>query len=141
MNEQKLDKIITEEISKLNESCQQWEIKLGRNPLLEMSKINKKDTNRPFPFNSYNIYVQGENSPHKPPHIHVVSKQEGYNIRVYIANGELMSVDKYGTRDRTDSFNDVIGMIKEWFQLPSSIPIFQGKTNQEVAESEWDLNN
>lgn len=68
-----IKQIIQETISEHNDS--------QRNPLLEMAILNMNDDgNSPFPSNAYSIIVQGDNSPHKQPHIHVISKQEGYNI-------------------------------------------------------------
>lgn len=133
-----IDKIIREEINKvINETTNDY-----REPLLEMAKLNMKDSGASlFPSNAYNIIVQGDNSPNKPPHIHVVSKQEGYNIKVYIESGELWQVVSYGRRERKDNFIDVIRKIKQWLSLPSNIPMAKGDTNQVFAMGLWELNN
>ena len=134
----KIDKIIKEAINKvINE-----EIVVYREPLLEMAKLNMKDDGKSlFPSNAYNIIVQGDNSPNKPPHIHIISKQEGYNIKVLIETGELWQIVNLGRRRKTDSFSDVIKNIKEWLQQPSNVPMAKGDTNQVFAMGLWELNN
>lgn len=133
-----IDKIIKESVDKvISEKLNGY-----REPLLEMAKLNMKDSGTSlFPSNAYNIIVQGDNSPHKPPHIHVISKQEGYNIRVLIASGELWKVENYGRRGKRDTFQDVIANIKKWLSLPSNIPMAKGDTNQVFAMGLWELNN
>lgn len=133
-----IDKIIKESVDKvISERLNDY-----REPLLEMAKLNMKDSGTSlFPSNAYNIIVQGDNSPHKPPHIHVISKQEGYNIRVLIASGELWKVENYGRRGKRDTFQDVIANIKKWLSLPSNIPMAKGDTNQVFAMGLWELNN
>ena len=133
-----IDKIIKESVDKvISERLNDY-----REPLLEMAKLNMKDSGTSlFPSNAYNIIVQGDNSPHKPPHIHVISKQEGYNIRVLIASGELWKVENYGRRGKRDTFQDVIANIEKWLSLPSNIPMAKGDTNQVFAMGLWELNN
>lgn len=134
----RIDEIITESINDFIEE----EIIMSREPLMEMAKLNMKDGGTSlFPSNTYNIIVQGDNSPNKPPHIHVISKQEGYNIKVYIESGELWKVVSYGRRGRKDKFIDVIRKIKEWLSLPSNVPMAKGDSNQVFAMGLWELNN
>ena len=136
-----IDVIISEEIQKTLEDNSYWELNNGRKPLMEMAKLNKKDNETsPFPSNAYSIIVQGDGSANKPPHIHIISKQEGFNIRVLINNGTLMSVVSYGNRNRGDSFSDILKKVSVWFNMPSSMPKFNG-TNQEIALILWDANN
>ena len=132
------NRIISEVVSKvLNEKVQTF-----REPLNEMAKLNMKDSGKSlFPSNAYDIIVQGDNSPHKPPHIHVMSKQEGYNIKILIENGELWKVVSYGRRGKTDNFTDVVKDIKEWLSQPSNVPMAKGDTNQIFAMNLWELNN
>ena len=134
----RVDKIITESKNDfISEN-----IEMHREPLMEMAKLNMKDGGTSlFPSNAYNIIVQGDNLPHKPPHIHVISKQEGYNIRVLIESGELWKVENYGRRGKRDTFQDVIANIKKWLSLPSNIPMAKGDTNQVFAMGLWELNN
>ena len=134
----KIDKIIKEAIDKvINE-----EIITYREPILEMAKLNMKDDGKSlFPSNAYNIIVQGDNSPNKPPHIHIISKQEGYNIKVLIETGELWQIVSPGRRGRNDSFSDVIANAKKWLQQPSYVPMAKGDTNQVFAMGLWELNN
>lgn len=82
----KIKKIIREEVYRVIEE----KLTSQREPLNEMAKLNMKDGGKSlFPSNVYDIIVQGDNSPNKPPHIHVMSKQEGYNIKILIDTGEL----------------------------------------------------
>ena len=107
-----------------------------------MAKLNMKDDGKSlFPSNAYNIIVQGDNSPNKPPHIHIISKQEGYNIKVLIETGELWQIISSSRRGRTDSFSDVIANAKKWLQQPSNVPMAKGDTNQVFAMGLWELNN
>lgn len=131
-----LNQIISETINKYIVEKNQ------RQPLLEMAKLNMKDGgNSLFPANAYNVIVQGDNSPHKPPHIHVISKQEGYNIKILINSGELWQVVNYGKRNRGDMFVDVVKNIKQWLKETSNVPMAKGDTNQVFALGLWELNN
>lgn len=117
-------------------------VKTFREPLNEIAKLNMKDSdNSLFPSNDYDVIVRGDNSPHKPPHIYVMSKQEGYNIKILIENGELWQVISYGRRGKTDNFTDVVKDIKEWLSQPSNVPMAKGDTNQIFAMNLWELNN
>jgi hypothetical protein len=114
---------------------------VGRNIIYEMARLNKKDGSQsPFPSNKYKLWVQGDNSPHKPPHMHVYFPQDGWQIKVYIEDGELCDVVSYGNRGRSDKFIDVIKMVKEWFLLPTTMPGRIG-TNQQAAANELDACN
>lgn len=113
----------------------------GRNILNEMARLNKKDDSlSPFPYNKYQLWVQGDNSPHKPPHMHINYPQEGWEIKVFIESGDLLQVVSYGKRGKMDSFSDIIKMVKEWFKLETKMPGRIG-TNQEAALHEWDACN
>lgn len=113
-----------------------------REPLLEMARINMKDDGKSlFPYQSYEITVRGEGSSTKPPHIHIKSKQEGYEIKVYIETGELWQVVNPGRRGKTDKFTDVINKVKQWLNTPSKVPIAKGGTNKEFAMGIWELDN
>ena len=145
ISESKLNEIVDASIKKvLNDTtviCSNHHDTLGRNILNEMARLNKKDDTRsPFPSNKYKLWVQGDNSPHKPPHMHVSYPQEGWQIKVFIENGELWQVVSFGNRGRTDSFSDIVKMVKEWFTLPTTMPGRVG-TNQNAAENEWDACN
>ena len=130
-----IDKIIKEPIRKTVDET----LSDCREPIMEMAKINLKDGGTSlFPSNAYNIIVQGDNSPHKLPHIHVISKQEGFDIKILIKSGELWQVENYGGRKR---FSDIVYKIKEWLSLPSNIPMAKGDTNQVFAMGLWELNN
>ena len=134
----KIDKIVKEAIDKVvNEELMEY-----CESLLEMAKLNMKDDGKSlFPSNAYNIIVQGDNSPNKPPHIHIISKQEGYNIKVLIESGELWQIVSPGRRVRTDSFSDVIANAKKWLEQPSNVPMAKGDTNRVFAMGLWELNN
>lgn len=113
-----------------------------RNPLLEMAKLNlKDDENSLFPSKAYNIMVQGDDSPYMLPHIHVISKQEGYHIKILIGNGELWQIVNYGKRNRNDGFVDVVENMKLWLDEMSNIPMAKDDTNRVFAMGLWELNN
>lgn len=134
----KIKKIIREEVYRVIEE----KLTSQREPLNEMAKLNMKDGGKSlFPSNVYDIIVQGDNSPNKPPHIHVMSKQEGYNIKILIDTGELWQVENCGRRGKKESFSDVVKAIKKWLLLPSEVPMAKGDTNQTLALNLWELNN
>lgn len=113
----------------------------GPQPLAEMAKLNLKDNgSSEFPSNAYRVWVQGDNSPHKPAHMHIRSNQDGWEIKVYIENGELWQVENYGRRNRRDTFSDIIKLVKSWFGKPTCMPGRVG-TNQEAAMNEWEACN
>lgn len=107
--------------------------------LNEIARINVKDKGNIFPYNAYEICVYSNDL--NPPHIHVISKQEGYMVRISIASGDLVSVESYGSRERNSSFSDVVKQVKAWFKQASNVPGFSGKTNQEVALGMWSTMN
>jgi len=109
--------------------------------LVEMAKLNLKDGGKSeFPSNSFRVWVQGENSPNKPPHIHISNTQEGYEIKLLISDASLFGVNNYGNRNRSDTFNDVIKKAIKWYAEPTLMPGRVG-TNQETALYEWEACN
>ncbi len=113
----------------------------SRNILNEMARLNKKDDSQsPFPGNNYKIWVQGDNSSHKPPHMHIYYPKDGWEIKVFIGNGQLWQVVSYGNRGKRDMFSDIIRKVQQWFLLDTRMPGRFG-TNQEAALHEWDACN
>ena len=108
---------------------------------LEMAKLNIKDGSQSeFPSNAYCIWVQGEDAPFLPPHIHLKDKQEGYEIKLLISDASLFGVDNYGIRDEANLFGDVVTKAKKWFAQETLMPGRVG-TNQEAALYEWEACN
>lgn len=109
-------------------------------PIMEMSQINTEDkSDSPFPWNKYKLYVYADD--HNPAHFHIQSRQEGFDIRIDIENASLISVKKYGKRKRTDNFNDIVKLAKEWLSNKSSDTGFKDKTNKEMTIYNWNVNN
>lgn len=136
LTEEQLREIVKETAMQVieKESC-------GRNILNEMARLNKKDGSQsPFPANKYRIWVQGDNSPNKPAHMHIYYPQDGWEIKVFIETGELWDVINPGNRGQKDEFIDVIKLVKKWFAMPTTMPGRVG-TNQEAAKYEWDACN
>ena len=116
-------------------------VSYGRNIINEIARLNKQDDSQsPFPRNKYKIWVQGDNSPHKPPHMHIYFPQDEWEIKVEINNGQLCQVVSYGNRGRKDRFLDIIKKVQDWFQMETRMPGRIG-TNQETALYEWDACN
>lgn len=101
LNEQQLKKVVKESVERVLEESAvlvlnndyKADNSVGRNVITEMARLNKKDGSQsPFPSNKYKVWVQGDNSPHKPPHMHVFFPQDGWQIKVFIENGELWDV-------------------------------------------------
>lgn len=110
-------------------------------PILEMAKLNlKDDSTSEFPSNKYRVWVQGDNSAHKPPHMHIADKQEGWELKIYIESEELWQVERFGKRKSTDTFSDVMKLVKSWLQKDTTMPGRIG-TNKETAMNEWEACN
>ncbi len=110
-------------------------------PLLEMAKLNLKDDGKSeFPSNAYRIWVQGDGSAHKPPHLHISSTSEDFEIKVYITTGKLWQVIRCGKRKRTDKFTDVLSKLQDWFKKPTLMPGRTG-TNYDAALNEYEACN
>lgn len=110
-----------------------------REPLNEMARLNLRDNGKLFPFNAYTVSVYSND--HNPPHMHIISKQEGYDIRISIATGDLVSVKTYGDRLESDLFRDVVKKAKVWLMQLSNIPGSKANTNQGVATIMWSTMN
>lgn len=76
------------------------------------------------------------------PHIHIISLQEGFDIRLNF-DGEFISVKEKGVRktNKEASFVDIISKAKMWLKLKPTDPKVSEKfaTNKEYAEFEWDV--
>ena len=142
ISEEQIQEIVKKTVKKLlNENLGIMLNQDGRNTINEMARLNKRDGSQsPFPSNKYKIWVQGDNSPHKPAHMHISYPQDGWEIKVFIQNGELWEAVRLGNRGKTDAFVDIVKMVKEWFRLPTTMPGRVG-TNQEAAFNEWDACN
>lgn len=106
-----------------------------RKSLNEMARVNVRDNGKLFPFNAYKVEVYGKE--HNPPHMHVISLQEGYDIRISIDTGDLVSVKSYGNRSEGNLFKDVVKKAKKWLQQANNMPGSTGNTNQQVATMMW----
>lgn len=110
---------------------------LQKEPLTEMARVNIRDKGKLFPYNAFTVSIYSNE--HNPPHMHIISKQEGYDIRISIATGDLVSVKAYGNRPDGDLFKDVVKKAKEWLNQPSKLPV--NGTYQEVATIIWSCMN
>lgn len=108
-------------------------------PILEISKLNLRDDEMSiFPANRYKIWVHGDNSTHKPPHLHIIDKHDGWEIKYFIENGEIWEIVNSGnvSTKNSNAFNSITKKMKEWFSLSTKMPGRIG-TNQETALNEW----
>lgn len=89
-----------------------------------------------FPREKYKLTIyDGE---HNPPHFHVVSVEEDYEVKLLISTGELYQVERYGKRGRTDKFEDVVAKAKEWIEAEPALPAAKAlKTNRRVLAFLW----
>lgn len=128
-------------VNSIKHSSQKMCVEKVNTNINEMPKLNFKDSMQSeFPPNAYRIWVQGDNSSHKPAYIHINSFLEGWTIRILIESGELCSVVNYGKRVRNDQFADIVKLVKLWFSKPTCMPGRVG-TNQEAALNEWEACN
>lgn len=113
---------------------------LNIEPIFEMAKLNLKDGSKSeFPSNAYRIWVQGDGSANKPPHLHIRSSSEGYEIKVYIETCTLWEVINQGKHNNKD-FSDVLKMLAVWFKKKTLMPGRNG-TNFEAALNEYEACN
>lgn len=107
--------------------------------MVEVSSVNLKEK-RIFPEEKYKLQVRSCDS--TLPHFHVISKEEGYDIRLLASTGELLTIDRYGRRSPNDKFTDVVRQAKEWLQNKPAHPrAAASKTNKEHIEFVWEQNH
>ena len=107
----------------------------------ETARLNKRDgVQSLFPFDKYKVWVQRDDLPCSLANMHVYHLQDGWEIKVFIQNGDLWQVVNYGNRNKDDGFVDIVMMVKDWFRLSTLMPERVG-TNQEAAQYEWDACN
>lgn len=107
--------------------------------MVVISSVNLNER-RIFPEEKYTLQVRSCDS--TPPHFHVISKEEGYDIRLLASTGKLIYVDQYGKRSPNDKFTDVVRQAKEWLQNKPAHPrAAASKTNKEHIEFVWEQNH
>lgn len=94
-----------------------------------------------FPEDKYKLQVRSCDS--TPPHFHVISKEDGYDIRLLASTGELLYVDQYGRRGKKDNFSDVVKKAKEWLSQKPVHPkaAAASNTTREHIEFVWEMNH
>lgn len=111
--------------------------------LVDVSSVNLNDTHI-FPNERYKVEVRSCDS--TPPLFHVISKEEGYDIRLLVSSGELLWVDRYGERGqkhkngKSKYFSDVVEAAKEWLSQKPAHPKAQSSfTNREHIMYVWEM--
>ena len=107
--------------------------------VVERAKLNHKEHSESlFPGYEYRMWVQTDYAPHKSPNLHIRSQEEGWELKVYINTCEIWEVINKGKRtsDNLDEFRDVVGDLKKWFKLQTTVPGQTGN-NQETAYNKW----
>lgn len=107
--------------------------------MVDVSSVNLNEK-RIFPEDKYKLQVRSCDS--TPPHFHVISKEEGYDIRLLATTGELLTIDRYGRRSSNDKFADIVKQAKEWLkQKPAHHRAAASNTNKEHIEFVWEINH
>ncbi len=113
--------------------------------MVDVSSVNLNE-NSIFPRDKYKVQIRSCDS--TPPHFHVISKEEGYDIRLLLSTGELLWVDRLGKRSRngvkakSECFSDVVKAAKEWLQKKPAYPqAAASDTNREHIEFVWEMNH
>jgi len=122
MIEKTLEEIVRNEVEKI---LTENEIRVS---------MNGKDTKSPL--RGIIVEVGVDNAQFKEPHVHVQKKQEKIELKVRTEDSEILRV-KSGRRGENDSFSDIIKQLNQWFELPSTHPRYQDKTNREACILEW----
>ena len=123
----KLDKIITESINDfINE-----DMVMHREPLLEMARINKKETGRCiFPCNKWEVKIRSDD--HNPPHFHIICN--GWNVSYVIEDGRRLGILSEGSEKNI--FDYMEANVQEW--LSSKCFVQPKLTNRENAILQWE---
>ena len=102
----------------------------NRNDINEMSRINKKETDRCiFPYNAWKIEIFSND--HAQPHFNIIS--DGWNVSYKIEDGNMLQIEGIGKNDSI--FDYMEKHVKEWL---STKCFAQPKlTNQENAMLLW----
>lgn len=107
--------------------------------MVDVSSVNLNEK-RIFPEEKYKLQVRSCDS--TVPHFHVISKEEGYDIRLLASTGELLTIDRYGRRGKKDKFSDIVKQAKEWLiQKPAHPRAAASNTNKEHIEFVWEQNH
>lgn len=108
--------------------------------MVDVSSVNLKER-RIFPEEKYKLQVRSCDS--TPPHFHVISKEDGYDIRLLASTGKLLYVDRYGKRSPNDKFTDVVRQAQEWLVQKPAHPkaAAASSTNREHIEFVWEINH
>lgn len=105
-----------------------------------MAQVNKKDGSTSyFPSNKYKLYIYIDDN--LPAHFHIISNQEGFDIRVDCITGDLISVKKYGKRKKDSHFSDIIRDAKKWLDELSANKNYEAKDNRNMVKMIWNDNN
>lgn len=104
--------------------------------MVVISSVNLNER-RIFPEEKYKLQVRSCDS--TPPHFHVISKEEGYDVRLLASTGELLTIDRYGRRSPNDKFEDVVKQAKEWLAQKPAHPGAASNTNKEHIEFVWEM--
>lgn len=120
-------------------------IRLPEN-MVDVSSVNLNESCI-FPCEKYKVQVRNCDS--TPPNFHVISKEEGYDIRLLLSTGELLWVDRFGKRSRNEMkakgecFSDVVKAAKEWLSQKPAHPkaAAASSTNREHIEFVWEMNH
>lgn len=108
--------------------------------MVVVSSVNLNEK-RIFPEEKYKLQVRSCDS--ILPHFHVISKEEGYDIRLLASTGELLTIDRYGRRSQNDKFADIVKQAKEWLSQKPAHPkaAAASATNREHIEFVWEMNH
>ena len=108
--------------------------------MVVVSSVNLNEK-RIFPEEKYKLQVRNCDS--TLPHFHVISKEEGYDIRLLASTGELLTIDRYGRRGKKDNFSDIVKKAKEWLSQKPAHPkaAAASATNKEHIEFVWEINH
>ncbi len=125
------------DLKKLSKVAERLETKpQSMQPIVDMARLNLGET-QVLPYNAYDLVIWSND--HNPPHFHVLSKQEGFNLR-YDFDGNFLSVELYGKRTKSDNFSDITKMVNDWLES-KPVRTERYENNKELAKDIWNLNN
>jgi hypothetical protein len=106
--------------------------------LVEMARINVKETNGSMPTNKYDVRIWSND--HQPPHFHVTApdrKNPEYEVIYEIETGNLIKI--LLSKNSRVNFESLTKLVKTWLNEKSSQ--VKDKTNREMAMIAWEQNN
>ncbi len=102
----------------------------NNNMIVEMARINKKESTGLFPYNKYEVKIWSND--HNPPHFHIIV--DGWNVLFDIENGNVIDIERKGKSEQV--YDYIVKNAPKW--LDNFCALKPKLTNRENAELVWE---